>query len=134
MRQTDELIIASPGFGSASQGTEEEGDELIFCSQEESVTEGTSAGLQGWQGWWWIVLGTATESGTLEPSQYFSDALDFPFAARSQSLSKCPCYCRDTLAENKVDVLGRIPPNMCCAGSASNPVAPMTWSLVWLCT
>lgn len=27
------------------------------------------------QGWRWIVLGTETESGTLEPSQYFSGPL-----------------------------------------------------------
>lgn len=32
-----------------------------------------------------------------------------------------------------MDVLSRIPPSMCCAGSASNPMAPVTYNLVWLC-
>lgn len=38
-------FIVSPGHGSASQATEEEGDEFVFHSQEESATEGIGAGL-----------------------------------------------------------------------------------------
>jgi len=45
VRQTDQLFSASPGAGSASQGTEEEEDEFIICSQKQSATEGTGAGL-----------------------------------------------------------------------------------------
>ena len=76
------------------------------------------------QGWCWIVLGTATELGTLEPSQCFGVPLDFPSVAWAQSRSKCPCYCRDTLGQNKVDVLGRIPPT--CAVQA---LAAIWWLL-----
>lgn len=70
--------------------------------------------------------------GPSSPLSVSEASLSFPVPAWSRSLSYCLLYYRSILGESKVDVFSRIPPNMCCAGSASNPLAPVTYSRVAL--